>query len=412
MKILYVSQVFPPDFGATIRVLEQAVCLQSLNHKVTVITTMGYYPLGKVHPHYRGKLYVRETMAGIDVIRVWSLPSSNRGILKRVLSQLSFAVSVFLAALMLEKPDLMIASTHIFATEMAVILLSRIKRCKSMIELRDLFPENLAFKGIRSNSLQARFLRCYFDICFKYTDFVAVLGESMIPCLLKRGIKMSQIILLPHAADRGKFENAHPARVVGEHQLQGKFLVVYAGSFSTYYDVPNILNAAAILAQTHPDIHFFLIGDGQEFQQLRNLQHQTGIVNTTLTGKVAPEDIPDYLLASELCLASLVGAKTPDFYRNLPSTKLCEYLMAGKAVLAVENVTILGDLLRHIGAGDSVVGNDPAALAQAVARLYHDRVRLNTYAQNARRYAEEHLDRKHVVARFEETLVEKMGKGQ
>jgi hypothetical protein len=408
MNIIYVSQVFPPDAGASVRALEQAKCLQRLGHDVTVVTTMSYYPLGIPHPDYQGRFCLRENVDGLDVVRIWSLPAPNRGIVRRVLSQLSFALNSFCVAVYLNRPELVIASTHIFAVELAVILLAKLRRCRSLIEFRDLIPENLELVGVSQRGIQATFLRHYFNLCFRLADFVAVPSDTMIPHLLRRGVRHEQILLLPHATQRSKFECAEPAKVAEKYGLTNKFVVVYAGSFSVYYDVPNIMRAANLLTAAHQDIRVLIVGDGQDTPRLKEIERHWPNPNVILTGKVTPDEVPAFLKAADLNVTSLVAPIVPEFYRGYPTTKIAEYLMAGKAILAVENTPIMGELLNRIGAGESIRGNDPEALAEAIVQLRANRAKLEEYGRKGRAYALENMDRMPVVTKFCKDLLAKM----
>jgi glycosyltransferase involved in cell wall biosynthesis len=409
MKIIYLSQVFPPEPGASIRALEQAVCLKRLGHDVTVITTMGYYPLGKVPPNFRRKLFIEETVKGIRVHRVWSLPAANTGVVRRVLSQVTFAWNAFFAALRIRNPDIVIASTHIFAVEAIAILLSTLKKCKSMIEFRDLLPECLELTGVSQNSAQAVFLRKYFNACFRWADFVTVPGQSMIPYLLKRGVENNKLLLLPHAAEPNAFSGRHPQLVRRSLALERKFVVLYAGSFSTYYEIPNMVEAARIISETCGDIHFVLVGDGQDSPRIKTLLDQFPRCNVTLTGHVAPGDVADYIMAADLCLTCRIGVTTPAFYHNYITQKVCDYLMAGKPVLAIENTPVLGDFLRETGTGINVKGRDPNALADAIINLSNATETLHEYSRSAKRYASVHLDRMKAVETFDEVLRARLG---
>ncbi|MDH3198035.1 MAG: glycosyltransferase family 4 protein [Candidatus Krumholzibacteria bacterium] len=409
MKIVYVSQVFPPDPGPSLRAEEQARYLQRLGHDVTVVTTMSYYPSGRTAAAYRRKLHVVEHHDGVNVIRVWSLPAPNRGIARRVLSQMSFAVASFLVAARIEKPDLVIASTHILAIELAVIALARLKRCASLIELRDLLPESLALTGVRPASVRARLLRRYFDFCLQRADLVAVPSETMVPHLVRRGVDEDRIVLMPHGSDSERFARADPAGVIRRHGLEGRFVVVYAGSFSPYYDIPNIIRAATLVCEARHDVAFILIGDGHGRYSRECLQKEASNGNVILTGHVPPRSVVDYLSAADLCITSLTGASTPGFYRDYPTTKVCDYLMAGKPVLAVENAPVMGDYLGHIEAGEAVAGEDPRALARAVLSLCSDPERLCRYSENAYRHARAHMDRMVIVRAFDDALRARMG---
>ena len=71
MLILYLSQYFPPEVGATqTRAYEMAQGLIRAGHQVTVITEVPNHPSGIIPPEYKGKLYERSDLDGIDVVRV------------------------------------------------------------------------------------------------------------------------------------------------------------------------------------------------------------------------------------------------------------------------------------------------------------------------------------------------------
>jgi hypothetical protein len=72
MRILYISQYFPPEAGATqIRAYEMASNLVRLGHSVTVLTEFPNHPSGIIPKEYKGKLYEKVVMNGINVIRLW-----------------------------------------------------------------------------------------------------------------------------------------------------------------------------------------------------------------------------------------------------------------------------------------------------------------------------------------------------
>jgi len=410
MNITYISQVFPPDPGASLRALEQARALARLGHHVTVITTMAYYPMGKVHPDYRGRFFVRERIDDVDIVRVWSVPADNTGLVRRVLSQVSFAVASFFAGLRGPRPDLVVASTHIFAIELTTIALARLRRARSLIEFRDLIPECLELLGVSPRSLQARALRRYFDFCFARADFVAVPGETMMPHLRRRGVEEARLLLLPHAADAHRFADLAPdAALVARYRLQDKFVVAYAGSFSPCYDVPTMVRAARRIAGVRDDVVFLLVGNGQDMPVLRDILERAPNPNVILTGHVPPDDVPRYLSVADACIASRVGVVTPDFYNGYITTKICEYMMAGKPILALEKVPVLAAFLQEIDAGEAVAGGDTEALAEAVLRLREDRERCLRYGRHARRHALEHMERMRVVAEFDRELCRRMG---
>ena len=74
MKLLIVTQYFPPEIGAPQnRLYELAVRLQKSGVDITVITAMPNYPQMIIHKEYIGKKYAFEKMGEIKVHRT-SMP--------------------------------------------------------------------------------------------------------------------------------------------------------------------------------------------------------------------------------------------------------------------------------------------------------------------------------------------------
>ncbi len=72
MKLLILSQYFPPEIGAPQnRLFELACRLQAHNVEINVLTAMPNYPHMEIHKEYRGKWKSREEMHGMTIHRRW-----------------------------------------------------------------------------------------------------------------------------------------------------------------------------------------------------------------------------------------------------------------------------------------------------------------------------------------------------
>ena len=84
MKILYVSQYFPPEMGApAARATELAHHWSEAGHEVSVLTGFPNHPTGVVPPEWRTRLRhltYQEKIGGVDVFRtgLWPLPDASR----------------------------------------------------------------------------------------------------------------------------------------------------------------------------------------------------------------------------------------------------------------------------------------------------------------------------------------------
>src|SRR4051794_6439953 len=94
MRILYVSQYFPPEMGApSARVHELSREWVRLGHDVTVLTAFAHHPTGVKSPRDHGVLTRHEWADGIRVIRTYVYAAPNRGTVLRMLSYASFLLS-------------------------------------------------------------------------------------------------------------------------------------------------------------------------------------------------------------------------------------------------------------------------------------------------------------------------------
>ena len=109
MRLLYVSQYYPPEMGAAAaRVSELAAIWAQQGHDVTVLTGFPNHPTGKIHTEYKHKfrrMTLTENTAGVRVVRTWLCPVANRSSLERIVSYVSFFVSAVVRGVFLRRPD-------------------------------------------------------------------------------------------------------------------------------------------------------------------------------------------------------------------------------------------------------------------------------------------------------------------
>src|SRR3954447_1575695 len=75
LKILYISQYYPPEMGApAARVSELSHRWAAAGHDVTVLTGFPNHPDGILRPEYRKhfrQLIFRECADGVNIVRSW-----------------------------------------------------------------------------------------------------------------------------------------------------------------------------------------------------------------------------------------------------------------------------------------------------------------------------------------------------
>jgi glycosyltransferase involved in cell wall biosynthesis len=369
---------------------------------------MPYYPLGRVFEGYRSRAVIKDTKDGVKILRVWSIPAGNTGRVRRLLSYASFAFVAMLAGLMLPRFDLVIASVPHIGTELAGLMIARAKRSRSLLEMRDAIPDCLELVGVARSSLTARLLRAYYKLVYRSEDFFAVPHHNIGRMIEQSGVAPDRILLLPHAADPELLMQGDRDAVRRRLNIDSKFVVLYAGSFSSYYGLQGLVKALRQLQDHLPHVQLLLLGTGTQRESIEALIRSGKQRNATLLDPVSPEEVGEYLQSADLFITPLVGDKLPVAYRNYLTTKVCEYLMIGRPVIAMESEPVMGPFLEEIGAGRGVRADDPLALGEAIRRYACDAVGAARCGESAGRYARENLLRKRVVEAFEAELMEKL----
>ena len=143
MHVLVVTDNFVPERNApAVRTYAHASRWVAAGAKVTVVTTVPNFPAGIVQAPYRNRLFQRETMAGVEVARVWSYLAPNARVVRRSLDFLSFAVSGFLAGLW-QPADVIMATSPQLLAGLCGAMLAFVRRKPWVLEIRDLWPDSI-----------------------------------------------------------------------------------------------------------------------------------------------------------------------------------------------------------------------------------------------------------------------------
>ena len=258
MKILYVSQYFPPEMGApAARAAELSRHWAAAGHEVTVLTGFPNHPTGVVPPEYRDKfrrLVVREKTDGVNVVRTWLLPFPNRKAHERMLNYSSFCASAASTGLFLSRPDVVIATSPQLLVALAGWWVARCKRVPFVFEVRDLWPESLAAVGMgKSNSPLHRLLARIAGFLYRRSDRVVVVTPAFEDYLVEHWhVPREKISVIENGVETKlfapePFTSEAAAGLRRELRVEGKFVVSYIGTMGMAHGLETIITAAAQL---------------------------------------------------------------------------------------------------------------------------------------------------------------------
>ena len=177
-EILIISNYYPPEKGAAANRIEQlALKLHQNNYKVSVICPLGNYPKGELFSEYKGKFSVTENRDNITVKRLWIYPSVSKNLIVRIISVLSFSLSLFFYLLFKKTPEkVVVQSPPLLLSFISVFVLS-LKNKKIILNISDLWPlAAIELKALKENSFSHKF--SLFLERFIYKKATLIIGQS------------------------------------------------------------------------------------------------------------------------------------------------------------------------------------------------------------------------------------------
>ena len=406
MNILFLTDNFPPETNApATRTHEHARNWVAAGHQVTVLTNVPNFPVGRVFPGYRNKLWQWEAMDGIRVVRVWTYVTANEGFLRRSLDYLSFGVTGVLGGLFLPAPDVIVATSPQIFTALGGCILAWIKRRPFVFELRDLWPDSIVAVGaMREGPLLRMLRRLEYWLYHRATKIVSV-TNAFKRILVANGIPQGKVAVIRNGVDLKAFvPGPKPVELARRLGLEGKFVAAYVGTIGMAHGLDVLLSAAERL-RDRGDLAFVLVGTGAERARLEQETKRRGLDNIMFVGPVDKVEVRQYW---RLCDVALVLLKdVPVFHHVIPS-KIFEAMGTGRPI-------ILGgrgesqELLQEAGAGIAISPENPQCLAEAITKLMDDSALCRDMGAAGRRFVERNFDRKHLALEMLKVLEEVAG---
>ena len=317
MRILFLTDNFPPEVNAPAsRTFDHCKEWVKAGMEVTVVTCVPNFPQGVVFPGYKNKLYQKEIIGGIRVIRVWSYMVPNKGLVKRTLDYISYSLSAFIAGLFVPT-DVIIATSPQFFTALAGRALSRWKHKPWIMEVRDLWPESIKTVGAMKDSLFIRYFEWQEMRCYKTARKIIVVTDSFRRTLVERGIEASKIAVVKNGVNRSLFvPRDKDEELLRQLHLEGKTIVGYIGTHGMAHKLDFILSCAKQLEEC-ANLHFLFIGGGAMKESLLKLKEEWNCKNVTMLDPVMKEEVPRYISILDVCLINL--KRSPLFKTVIPS---------------------------------------------------------------------------------------------
>ena len=386
VRVLLMIQYYPPE-QRLVWSHQLARALVQRGHEVTSLTALPNIDQPRIYEGYRGRLFLKEMMDGVTVVRSWVYATVSKKFLPRALNYGSYCATSLVAGLMaLPRHDVIYACLPPLPLGVAAAAIAAFKGSRLIVNVQDIYPRFAVEHGMLKNRLAIRFLERMEQWIYRKADRVVVISEGMREDLVSRGVPDGKVVAIENWADPdlitpGPKDNAFRR----ELDAEGRFALVYSGQINHNANLEPLIHAAETLR--HEPFVIVIVGDGQFKPRLELLVREKSLGNVRLLPFQPLERYPDVLRAADM---SFVSLNVKSVATSVPS-KVYKQMAAGRAILAATPAT--NELYRLVSAaqcGKCVLPGDPQAVVEALrwARAHPDQVA--AMGDNARRHLVEH----------------------
>src|SRR2546425_3363957 len=192
MRILIVSIYYKPE--PVPKPHELAEGLARRGHQVTVLTGFPNYPVGRFYPGHSPRLWRKEIVNGVRVIRVPIYPDHSAHAVLRAAHYVTFFVSALVLGPILSGAiDIVYVWGNPPTTGLAGWIISRLRRTPFVYGVHDLWPELALVSGMVQSSIVARMIDALERFVLKRADLIIAISQGFRHKILEKAVPSERI---------------------------------------------------------------------------------------------------------------------------------------------------------------------------------------------------------------------------
>jgi len=389
--IIVLCPHFAPDSAPTGDVITRIVHeFVAENRKVHVVTSLPWYRTHAIETGWTGRLVRREKTAWGSIIRVHPFPGKSKSnLLRRAIGFGAFSaiagVCTVFAGGVHRRPAAVISMSPPLTLGLTGWLASRIRRCPSVFNIQDVFPDAAIETGAITNARIIAVSRWLERVSYQRSDAVVVLSEDLRTNVLAKIAPKHQhkVHVIPNFVDSDRITpRDRMTSYRDELRIGTEPVVMYAGNVGYSQSLTMMLHAAREL----PEVTFVINGDGAARTDLE--REAVGLSNIRFSGYQPAERVPEVLATADV---HVVPLRTGLGAVSVPS-KTYSILAAGRPVVAaIDAGTEVTRILEQSGAGVSVAPDDPVAFTEALRAMVNSGSAATEAGARGRLWVESHV---------------------
>jgi len=371
LKILIITQYFPPEVGAPQnRLFELSVRLREKNIEIDVLTAMPNYPQMEIFEQYKGKFYIKEILDGLNIHRCWLYTKKTKSILIRLINYFSFVFSALLFGLLKldKKYDYIICESPPLFLGITAYLLKKVKRARLIFNVSDLWPESAKRLGLVTNKFFLMLATLLEAFLYKNSEVISAQTQGIIKNISSR-FPNKKLYWFKNGVNLNLFNSKNvSSNFRKENNFSNDDFIVFYGGIIGYAQGLELILHAARLLNSYEKIKFVIMGDGPVRDDLISLKEELLLENVFFFHSRPKTEMPSIIKSIDI---SLIPLKRLDLFKGAIPSKIFESLSMRKPILlGVEGEA--KDLFINNGhSGLAFTPEDFNDLSQRILQLYN-----------------------------------------
>ncbi|HEX8428934.1 glycosyltransferase family 4 protein [Hymenobacter sp.] len=331
-----------------------------------------------------------------------NVPYHNKmGIRRRALAFGQYATYALREGLRIAKPDVIWGISTPLTAAWAAEQVARWRRVPWVFEVQDLWPSFPVAMGAVPNQWAQKRLFSMEKSLYQSARHILPLSPGMTSYIRNLGIPEQKLTTVLNGTDFDLAARATDATVAALRQqlhLEGRRVVLYAGTFGRANNIPMLIGAALALAASCPEVTWLFMGHGYDEVLLREAAAAYPFIR--LVPPQPRHAVFTWFRLADVSVVSFLGLPVLD--ANSPA-KLYDSLAVGTPVI-VTNKGWTRDLVEDNGCGWYSPADDASALAQQLRHLFKHPELLQAASKASYQIAATTFDRQKIAAIMQEVL--------
>ena len=403
--ILIIGINFSPELTGIGRYTgEMAEWLSAKDAEVSVVTGFPYYPGWKVMKGYRSGWYRHELIAGIPVLRCPLYVPRNPSAFRRIMQDLSFFISSWLAVTLLLIKGKRFDHVWVAVPSFLSAIVGHWYRLwkpstRLHIHVMDLQVDAAGSLGMIRNRWMLKALSVLENASLRRADRVSCLTAGMRNKIEQKGVPASRICLLPIWVDTERFRpsNANNALLSQLGIPSDRRMILYSGSVGNKQGLERIPELARLAAKQGLEPVFVIAGEGPYVDLLKQFVEREKLSNLLFIPLQSDDVFPSLLNSAWLHLVLQKDAGSENY---LPSKLIPVWSVGGLALVTAHPASSLGSLIMAYQIGKITSGTGPAEILQVILHLSEHPDEVVSIKANARKFALERCSKDMLLSEY------------